>query len=172
MLILRIVTILMLIACLTSKADLKLFNKDCPQYKRWQTAKKTLSTKQAVRRSIVSAAQYVGVPHKILLAVCFVESSHRELDSVPDGSSLSYGVCQVKLETAEYMDRLYGLVPVTPEALSDTWTNAYYAAKYLQFQYKRYGDWKRAIDAYNKGKLVSDSSQYVHKVLLALQENR
>jgi soluble lytic murein transglycosylase-like protein len=120
-----------------------------------------------VVRSIIQAADIVKIPRELLLALCWNESSFRT--SLPvrlDGRTPSYGICQVKLETAEYMDRVFkNKVKASTKRLLNYKVNPLYAAQYLKHQLKRYkGNWMLAVDAYNKGHAVSHKSQYVRKV--------
>lgn len=124
-----------------------------------------------VVETIIKAADKVQVPRELLLAICWTESSYRAtLKPRIDGDTESHGICQVKLETAEYMDEVYGhRHKVTRDKLQSPYLNAFYAAKYLRYQLNRYNwDWKKAIDAYNKGHHVSSESEYVQKVLIAV----
>lgn len=124
--------------------------------------------KADIKQDIKQAAKRAGVPSKILLAICFAESSHRDLSPALDGSSLSYGVCQVKLETAYTIDKRLGNpeYTATPEGLSDPYVNAFYAAYILKFNYHKYGDWPQAIEAYNKGIARNKGTgKYVKRVL-------
>lgn len=121
-----------------------------------------------VINSIVRAADKVEISRKWLLAVCWQESSFRTAGvSKLDGHTKSYGICQVKYETAQFMDKVFKhKVLVTKANLEDTYVNAFYAAKYLKYQLKRYkGDWKLAADAYNKGNAVSKNTKYVCQLI-------
>lgn len=112
------------------------------------------------------AADTAEIPRELLLAVCWGESTFRTHGVThKDGGTLSHGVCQVKLATAVWMDQVYGhSIKATSKRLEDTKTNAFYAAKYLKYQLERYhGNWKLAVDAYNKGRAVSSRSKYVKK---------
>lgn len=59
---------------------------------------------------------------------------------------LSIGLCQVQLRTAKWLGYKGGV-----KGLLDPYANAYYAAKYLDYQYGRYGSWIMAVKAYNAG---------------------
>jgi soluble lytic murein transglycosylase-like protein len=122
--------------------------------------------------AIIKAADQVGVPRELPLAICWVESSYRTSGVTHmDGDSPSYGICQIKLETALFVAKVYKhkYLP-TPKRLSDLYVNALYACKYLKLQLKRYGgDWESAIDAYNKGNLINRNSHYVRKVKKAMK---
>lgn len=129
--------------------------------------------REQVIDAIVKAADTVEVPRELVLAVCWVESSYRRgLAPRLDGDTPSYGICQVKLATARYMDTVFKhRIKATPKRLQDEFVNAFYAAKYLKYQLNRYqGDVHKAIDAYNKGRVVSVKSVYVRKVMLAIEE--
>lgn len=118
-------------------------------------------------KSIIWAADKAQVPRELVLAVCWGESSFRTTGVTHvDGETPSYGVCQVKLETAQFIDKFYRLKhKVTPERLNSTMINAFYAAKYLKYQLNRYKqDWKLAVDAYNKGTALGHKTKYVRKV--------
>jgi hypothetical protein len=69
------------------------------------------------------------------------------------------------------MDEFYKhRIKATPERLNTEYVNAFYAAKYLKYQLNRYdNDWHKAIDAYNKGRVVSTKSKYVKKVMIAVK---
>jgi soluble lytic murein transglycosylase-like protein len=117
--------------------------------------------------AILIAALTNGVDPSLLSAVCYVESSHNPSAFVrQDGRTSSYGLCQVKLETARtlgYAGKASGLM--------DARTNAYFAAKYLRKQYNRYGSWTRAVSAYNCGR-VCNNRRYVRKVIRRVYEQR
>lgn len=123
-----------------------------------------------VIKDIIWAADKVDVPRELLLALCWGESSFRKNTSHMDNGSMSYGACQVKLETARWMDKVYHLRhKVTPTKLENVKVNAFYAAKYLQYQLARYdGDWEKAVDAYNAGSAQvmkhGHKTKYIKKV--------
>lgn len=117
-----------------------------------------------VIESIIWAADKAEVPRHVLLALCWNESSFRT-DGVThlDGSSFSYGICQVKLKTALFMDQVYKhKVIATPERLETLHVNAFYAAKYLKYQLNKYNqNIHMAVDGYNKGVAINIQSRYV-----------
>lgn len=76
-----------------------------------------------------------------------------------DGGSPSYGACQVKLATARHMG-----FKGTPSQLMEPRTNAAIAAKYLNYQIKRYGSADKAVSAYNAGRYIRANAGYVRKV--------
>lgn len=120
---------------------------------------------------IQQAAHIVGVPSDLLTAICKTESSLRPIKSIQDGVTKSYGICQVKLETAQWMDKVYKHKHKATEAiLHQPYTNALYAAKYLRLQYLRYhGNWVMAITAYNKGHASPQDRTYFNRVRKVLK---
>ena len=103
-----------------------------------------------------------GVDPQLLSALCFVESSHNPKAYVHvDGNSPSYGLCQVKFETAKWMG-----FKGKPNDLFDKHINAYWAAKYLGWQVTRYrSDIRAALSGYNAGSAIKSNKKYVDKVL-------
>jgi soluble lytic murein transglycosylase-like protein len=97
---------------------------------------------------ILSAAKSAGVSGTLLLALCTHESGGFTHNYSPmDHGSPSYGSCQVKEATA-FMLGFRG----DAKKLNDPKINARYAARYLQYQQKRYGDdWVRLAGSYNSG---------------------
>jgi soluble lytic murein transglycosylase-like protein len=118
-----------------------------------------------VIKAIIWSADKVEVPRELLLALCWGESSFRTNVTRLDGKTLSHGICQVKLETAQHMDLVFKhKIKATRERLENTTINAFYAAKYLKYQLQQYdGDWVLAIDAYNKGTAYGANTKYVKK---------
>lgn len=116
---------------------------------------------------IAAAAQAASVPPALLLAICTVESNLNPLAvNVHDGGSASYGLCQIKTETAEWLGK-----DGSPEELLDPETNASIAALYLSKNLKRYRENEScAIAAYNAGtcrfnnKGLIRNRKYVNKV--------
>lgn len=117
-----------------------------------------------VDSALQAATKDQNLPPRLLGAICFVESTHnprayRKLD----GSTPSYGLCQIKLETAQLM-KFKG----HHKDLLRADINALYAAKYLKHQLDRYnGNVIRAIAAYNAGSAGKriKNKEYVTKVL-------
>jgi len=107
------------------------------------------------------SVQY-GLPNGLLESLCYVESKHK-VDAIHyyDGKTHSYGVCQIKLETARSMG-----FKGTAKQLMQPEINVRYAGLYLTFQIKRYkGNTKKAVIAYNRGNAKGlTSSQYQIKV--------
>ena len=117
--------------------------------------------------AVVYAADSFRIPRAILLAVCYHESHLKNFGVThKDGHSLSYGICQIKLATARFMDAKYHAGShATPEKLNTLKYNAIYAAAFLKYQYKRYHNWALAIDAYNKNRAIHGHTKYVMCVL-------
>lgn len=87
-----------------------------------------------------------------------------------DGGSPSYGVCQVKLNTARMFDDL-----ATEESLLNPHYNIRIAAEYLLWQSRRYKARECVIAAYNAGRCKINEKgilnrSYVRKVKLAMQD--
>lgn len=110
-----------------------------------------------------TAAAKAKVSPFLLMAVCYVESGHKNVINRYDNGSPSFGVCQVKKGTAE-------MVGVKGDLMNPK-LNALAAAKYLRLQLDRYGNERHAIAAYNSGSLIIDkdgkikNKKYVDKVL-------
>jgi soluble lytic murein transglycosylase-like protein len=95
---------------------------------------------------ILGAAKSVKVSGAILVAICTHESGLNNI-AIQDRGSFTYGICQVKYETASMLG-----YEGSPEGLMDPKINAIYAATYLRYQHNRYGNWCKAIAAYNAGR--------------------
>jgi soluble lytic murein transglycosylase-like protein len=123
--------------------------------------------------TLTRAANDVGIPPELLIAVAWTESNLRTKHVTHvDGSTPSYGPLQIKLETARWVDKVYHHKHLaTPTRLENTYLNAYYAAKYIKLLLSQYNNnWEYAIEAYNIGHAVHGKSQYVHKVMKAVQK--
>lgn len=127
----------------------------------------------AAESVIEKAAKKVGVDTNLLKAICWVESKHdaTAMNYLDGGPHNSVGLCQVQFRTATYMG-----YKGTKEGLLDPYTNAYYAAKYLKYQIKRYDDVDLAVLAYNAGSIkynkdgVIINFEYLTKVKKALEK--
>jgi len=95
-------------------------------------------------------AMLISVPEEVLVSVCEQESNLRSWTTAfHDGNGRhSHGLCQVQSRTAKGV----GFKGVT-EDLYNPLVNSFYAAKYLRYQYDRYGNWDDAIAAYNAGRV-------------------
>lgn len=127
-----------------------------------------------IKVAIYDAAYAEQVPPELLSAICFVESSHRNITVANDGGSASHGPCQVKIGTA----RMIGYTG-SIKGLDDTYTNAIWAARYLKRHLLAYNDsWVAASAAYNAGSLRHSvdgdivNRDYVRKVFIAIGEGR
>lgn len=109
-----------------------------------------------------TATHFFDLPPHLLEAVCYVESEHDVLAiNKKDGKSPSYGICQVKYETAKELG-----FNGTREQLMLPNRNIYYAAKYLRKQMNRYnGRTCWAVQAYNRGSAHDCNGRYVLAVL-------
>jgi len=122
---------------------------------------------------ILKAAKSVKISGPILLAICSHESGLQNI-AIQDHGSPTYGICGVKYETATMLG-YQGI----PENLMNPETNAYYAASYLKYQYKRYGNWCQAISAFNAGRYNESkifpghprNLKYVKNIQKRLNEN-
>lgn len=111
----------------------------------------------------------------LLPAICWVESKHKTtVINKNDGNSHSYGICQVKLATANWMKSYYRIPgkPLIAKDLMQPELNVLYAGLYLKYQTKVYkGNLICTISAYNAGRCVKgNQSTYVKKVLNKLRE--
>lgn len=119
----------------------------------------------AVPSAIMRAANKVGVPSALLEAVCYKESKlQADVIRLNDGGPgvHAFGTCQVHYRTAKWLgfdDINCELNDFSDKALRnykhcklfDPYINAYWAAKYMQYQLTRYGRLRHAIAAYNSG---------------------
>lgn len=114
----------------------------------------------------------------LLSAICWIESRHVNVYTADDVGSASYGPCQIKLGTANWMHLrhvLEGPYLVHSDLLQQE-VAVYYSAMYIKYQLERYpNDLRCAISAYNGGRcLKSNQKTYVDKVLrrLAILDER
>ena len=123
---------------------------------------------------IITAAKTIGVPSSLLLAICSHETGLTHKINYNDGKSHTFGMCQVKHETAKMLG-----FKGSEKDLMRPEVNAKYAAKYLKYQFKRYNNnWCKSTSAYNAGSyLISlknpntpKNIKYITKVSLFLNE--
>lgn len=96
---------------------------------------------------ILLAAKKAGVSGSLLLAICTHESGLKNVLVPHDGGSPTYGICQVKYDTAKMM----GFNGEAKDLMTPK-VNAKWAATYLKYQKSRYdGDWMKSTAAYNSG---------------------
>lgn len=90
--------------------------------------------------------QLYALPPGLLSSLCYVESRHMDVVNYNDGKGHSYGICQIKLSTARDMG-----FKGNDSELRRPENNIHYAARYLQYQYKRCGSYSAAVTGYNSG---------------------
>ncbi len=111
----------------------------------------------------------LGLNWKLVASICTVESGLQNIDNLKDGGSASYGVCQIKANTAKFIINKYNL-PISTKNLDDTLRNIHYniilASYYIKWQTGRYGkDIDCIIKAYNSGTCIKNRSNgYLRKV--------
>jgi len=96
---------------------------------------------------IATSVQF-NLPPGLLSSICHIETKHDiSLIHYNDGSSPSYGICQIKLSTAQWL----GFTGDEKELMKPA-VNIHYAGKYLAKNIKRYnGHTEKAVIAYNQG---------------------
>lgn len=115
---------------------------------------------------LLAIAMEIGLQNpKMLPAICSVESDFRNVINHFDGGSPSYGICQVKLSTAQDM-----IPGITAEMLMEPVINAYVAGLYVKYQERRYDEESCIISAYNAGRCIkSNQDTYVKKVMKRME---
>jgi len=106
---------------------------------------------------ITSAAKAAKVSAVLLYAICAHESRDFTLDyALYDNGSPSYGVCQVKENTA----RMLGFKGDAIE-LRNAVVSTKYAALYLKYEQDRYGenDWVVLTASYNAGSYIESAKK-------------
>ncbi len=124
-----------------------------------------------VTAALLLASTQLDLPPGLLSAVCFVESSHNpHAIALNDGNSPSLGECMIKYPTAKLM----GYHGSQATLHRNVKTNAFWAARYLSYQIKRYhGNLYQAVGAYNSGTYRPDvNKEYINKVFNAWIEGR
>lgn len=119
------------------------------------------TTKRDVIRSIKMASAQTGVPVRILLGLCKTESALKtRAKNENDAGSPSYGLCQIKLSTAQDMG-FTGKI----KSLYNPYINTLLAARYLIKKYRKHDhNWVKALSAYNSGHYRHVNVKYVDKV--------
>lgn len=109
------------------------------------------------------AAILNGVDYELIRGVCFKESSLNPNAYVHnDGGSPSIGLCQIKQTTAKSMG-----FRGRESLLRDPYINAFFSAKYLAYQIKRYkGNVRKALSAYNAGRAITSNGHYVTSIMV------
>lgn len=110
----------------------------------------------------INVSTVFGLPSGLLSSVCFIESRYNHSAVAHrDGHSDSYGMCQVKYETAKHLG-----FKGTRKDLMEPKNNIYYAGKYLKIQLERYNNIERALVGYNRGNSIGlKRSVYSDKVM-------
>ncbi len=112
-----------------------------------------------------TALPILGIYAHYLVAICTVESSLINSTRWHDGGSPSYGLCQVKARTANWVT---GNTKLNFLSLINPVSNAYHASRYLEYLFKRYPVPYRidcAISAYNAGNCsLKGFKTYVRRV--------
>jgi soluble lytic murein transglycosylase-like protein len=107
---------------------------------------------------IIAAAKAAKISASLLVAICTHESNLTNAMVLHDGGSPSYGVCQVKYDTAKMLG-----FKGKPQDLMNVKINATYAAKYVAYQTERYGDnWCKVSAAYNAGSFIESAKMPGH----------
>ena len=125
--------------------------------------------------AIIFAAKKVGVNVAVLLSICSVETGLKNIHNYNDGHSHSFGVCQVKVSTAQWLGRTTQytqLKDYSSKDLSQIDKNAFAAAIYLKYQYDRYGSYRKAVSAYNAGRAIDGNKGYVDKVYTDINKRK
>lgn len=114
----------------------------------------------------------------LLSAVCWIETRHQNIYTADDVGSPSYGDCQIKLDTANWMHHQHimdGPYLNHSDMLKQE-ISIFYAALYLKHQIERYpGDLRCGISAYNAGRCIKGNQKtYVDRVMkrLAILDTR
>lgn len=130
----------------------------------------TINKNVNINNAFKAAAEAIGLDMSLLRALCWVESNHNASPPIKlDGSSPSYGICQVKYSAASHMGYKGHELGLTYAPL-----NIYYAAKFLKSKLDGCnGEWKCAVTAYNRGHYSKKiTNPYVMKILFAMREGR
>ncbi len=110
---------------------------------------------------IINAAKVVGISSSLLMGICQTETGLKNVIHYNDGHSHSYGICQIKHNTAKRFR-----AKITKKDLLNAYINAVMAAEYLKYQLARYNNNQNmAISAYNAGHAIKSNKKYVRSVL-------
>lgn len=150
-----------------------------------------LNSDSEIARIIWAEGVAIGYP-ETLLAIATIETklgSYKKTDYGIVGDTYavfgdrSYGLCQVKLQTARYVLRKYPELGTfkTDEHLlvaliTDNEFNAKVGARYYRMMVDRFGNWRQALIAYNAGpgnaKKWRDPLSYADRTWKIIQRNR
>lgn len=114
--------------------------------------------------NIFVASNTVGVDPALMYSLCHTETRIRNVINKYDGGSPSYGICQVKLNTARQFFSW-----IESKHLMNVYVNTFVAATYLKYQSERFKSPLKGISAYNAGRPIKSNVKYVNKVLNTLR---
>lgn len=110
-------------------------------------------------KTIYKASKKHKIDPNLIKAVISVESNWDPRALGDNGQS--YGLMQIKLTTAKDIS---GLKDLTGEMLYRPGVNINLGTKYLAYQKKRYGNYEKAVAAYNAGQvLYKDDMTFVNQ---------
>lgn len=109
------------------------------------------------RENIIGASSAWDVPASLIAAMIHQESGG---DPQAFGFSNEYGLMQILCSTAKDI----GFQGDCNQLFSPS-VNLYYGTKYLRWQYDRYGNWRKAISAYNAGHYTETNRGYTDSVM-------
>ena len=103
--------------------------------------------------AVIREATCNGIPMNIAFGLLHKESGYNGIDHYAYNFKLTsphkaYGACQIKLGTAKLVDKK----ATKNKLINDVDYNISIAYRHLASLYDKYGDWKRALGAYNTGK--------------------
>lgn len=151
----------------------------------------TLNSDSDIAKIVWAEGEAIGYP-ETLLAIATIETklgSYKKTDYGIVGDTYavfgdrSYGLCQVKLQTARFVLRKHPELGTfkTDEHLlvaliTDNEFNAKVGAKYYRMMLDRFGNWRQALIAYNAGpgnaKKWRDPLNYADRALKVIKRNR
>jgi hypothetical protein len=144
-----------------------------------------------IAKIVWAEGETIGYP-ETLLAIATIETklgSYKKTDYGIVGDTYavfgdrSYGLCQVKLQTARFVLRTHPELGTfkTDEHLlvaliTDNEFNAKVGARYYQMMLNRFGSWRQALIAYNAGPANAekwrDPLNYADRALKVIKRNR
>jgi soluble lytic murein transglycosylase-like protein len=107
---------------------------------------------------IAKVATKVGIKPILLLSICNVETKLNNVNNYKDNNGTSYGIAQIKLNTARDIDP-----SIDALALSMPESNLFVAAKHLKKLSKKYKTDEEVIAAYNAGGVYYKNGTLVNK---------
>ncbi len=111
----------------------------------------------------ITISLQTGLKPGLLSSLCYVESKHKVTAiAYNDGKTHSYGVCQIKITSAQQMG-----FKGSEKDLMKPENNIKYAALFLKYQINRYdGNIARGVTAYNKGRSTGDGNSVYYKKVM------